>query len=270
MVKVGIIGCGAIGSSLTGSIARNFKGKAQLAGCYDINPQKSKGLANALGKPSLSAGSLAVLIRKSDLLIEATSMKASFSIVREAVKAKKDIIVLSVGGLLMHAGQLARMLKKYKSRVYLPSGALCGIDGLKAAACGKITKVILTTRKHPRSLQGAPYLMKKKIHLGRITKETLVFQGTAVEAIKAFPQNINVAAVLSMAGLGPRKTQVRIIACPQSLKNVHEVRIESDAAIICTRTENVVHPKNPKTSFLAVVSALSVVKQVLSGLKIGT
>ncbi|RJO64079.1 MAG: aspartate dehydrogenase [Candidatus Omnitrophota bacterium] len=270
MIKIGIVGCGAIGSSLARSIVGDFKHKAALAACYDSDPQKSKNLACTLHKHSLVAKSLGELIRKSDLLIEATCMAASFSIAQKAIRAKKDIIVLSVGGLLTHAVQLSILLTKHKSRVYLPSGAICGIDGLKAAACGRITKVTLTTTKHPLSLKGAPYFKKRKIDLGRITKERLVFQGSALEAIEAFPQNINVAAVLSMAGLGPQKTQVRIIASPRSLKNVHEVRIESDAATICTRTENVLHPKNPKTSFLAVVSALSVLKQIVSGLKIGT
>ena len=134
----------------------------------------------------------------------------------------------------------------------------------------KINKVILTTKKPPKAFLGAPYVLKKKIRLDNIDKDTVLFEGDASQAIKAFPQNINVAATLSMAGIGPEATVVRIVASPTISRNIHEIEIESDAGKIIIRCENVVHPDNPKTSYLAVLSAIATLKQVLEPIKIGT
>jgi aspartate dehydrogenase len=114
------------------------------------------------------------------------------------------------------------------------------------------------------------YVQKKGIILEEIKEDTLLFCGSAEEAVRHFPQNINVAAVLSLAGLGEKNTQVKIIASPGVNKNIHEVAIVSDAAVISTRTENVLHPDNPKTSFLAVLSAIATLKQILQPVQIGT
>jgi aspartate dehydrogenase len=98
----------------------------------------------------------------------------------------------------------------------------------------------------------------------------VLFSGKAKEAVKFFPQNINVAAVLSLAGIGSSKTKVKIIASSKVKRNIHEIEIESEAGRVFTRTENLIHPDNPKTSFLAVLSAASLLKQILSPLRIGT
>jgi len=111
--------------------------------------------------------------------------------------------------------------------------------------------------------------LKKKIRLDNITQDTVIFQGSAAQAIRAFPQNINVAATLSAAGIGIDNTVVRIVASPGLTRNIHEVEIESEAGRIVTRTENLVHPDNPKTSYLAVLSAIATLKQILEPIKIG-
>jgi aspartate dehydrogenase len=103
-----------------------------------------------------------------------------------------------------------------------------------------------------------------------LKKDKILFSGTAAQAVKYFPQNINVAAVLGLAGMGMHKTKVRIIASPSVRKNIHEILIESKAAKIFTRTENILHPQNPKTSYLAVLSAMATLKQILQPIKTGT
>jgi aspartate dehydrogenase len=113
-------------------------------------------------------------------------------------------------------------------------------------------------------------VLKSKVNLQNLTEDTVIFEGDAYSAIRLFPQNINVAATLSMAGIGPEKTLVRIVASPNITRNMHELEIESEAGRIVTRTENVIHPDNPKTSYLAVLSAIAVLKQVLSPVRIGT
>jgi aspartate dehydrogenase len=269
-VKIGIVGCGAIGSSLAGVIRSGFLRKAELSGLFDIDLKKSRALALKLGNRNLAVSDLNVLIRRSGLLIEATKVDSVFEIAKKAILASKDIMLMSVGGALAHYRELSLLVKKSNSRIFIPSGAVCAIDGLKAAGCGKIRKVVLTTRKPVKAFSGIAYLARKKINLGQIKKDTVIFDGNAASAIKAFPQNINVAATLSLAGIGPHKTRVRIVASPHIARNIHELEVESESGRIFSRTENVVHPANPKTSYLAVLSAIATLKQVLEPVKIGT
>ena len=179
-------------------------------------------------------------------------------------------MIMSVGGILQHYKELLILAKEKNARVFIPSGAICGLDGLKAASCGKINKVTLTTKKPPQAFLGSPYLLKRKIRLDNIKEDTVLFEGNALTAIRAFPQNINVAATISIAGIGPEDTTVRIVASPHITRNIHEIEIESESGIISTRTENVIHPDNPKTSYLAVLSAQAALRQILEPIKIGT
>ena len=128
----------------------------------------------------------------------------------------------------------------------------------------------MTTRKAPNGFQNAPFVVKHKIDLDRLKKDTLLFEGSASEAVKAFPQNINISATLSLAGLGAKKTKVRILACPGLKCHVHEVTVEGDFGRFFTRTEN--HPslQNPKTSRMAILSAIATLTRILSFVKIGT
>jgi aspartate dehydrogenase len=268
-LKIGIVGCGAIGSSLAKAIVSGFSKEGELVSLYDIDIEKAYNLSIKFNK-KLAALNLEDLINKADLVIEATKADAAFDIVKKVLSLSKDIMIMSVGGIIQHYQELKVLTEEKKARIFIPSGAICGIDGLKAASLGKINKVILTTRKPPRAFLGAPYVLKKKIRLDNIDKDTVLFEGNASQAIKAFPQNINVAATLSMAGIGPEATIVRIVASPTISRNIHEIEIESDAGKIITRTENVVHPDNPKTSYLAVLSAQATLKQILEPIKIGT
>ena len=267
-LKIGIVGCGAIGSSLAKAIVSDFSQKAELVSLYDIDIEKAYNLSVKFNK-KLAALNLEDLINKVDLVIEATKADTAFDIVKKVLSLSKDIIIMSVGGIIQHYQELKVITEEKRAHIFIPSGAICGIDGLKAASCGAINKVILTTKKPPKAFLGAPYLLKKKIRLDNIDKDTVLFEGNASQATRAFPQNINVAATLSMAGIGPEATIVRIVASPTINRNIHEIEIESDAGKIITRTENVVHPDNPKTSYLAVLSAIATLKQILGPIKIG-
>ncbi len=270
-LRIGIVGCGAIGSSLAESIVKDFRKKARLAALYDIEPKKSAGLSRSLFKTgSLQVRSLRRLILKSDLVIEASSAMASFGIAQKVLTLGKDVLIMSVGGVAGHIKALADLAQRRGSSIYIPSGAVSGIDALKAAGCVKLRKVCLTTRKNPASFKGVKTLSQKKIDLDRIKKDTILFHGSARKAIRLFPQNINVAGLLSLAGLGLDRTKVKIVASPAVKKNIHEIFIDSSAATIMTRTENMVHPDNPKTSYLAVLSAIAMIKEILNPVKIGT
>jgi len=270
-LKIGVVGCGAIGSSLAKTIIKDFSAQAKLVALCDIDSKKAESLSRLVSrKENLAVLNLTQLINRSDLVIEAASAKSSWEIAKNVLSKGRDIMLMSVGGIVSHLKKLSDLAKRYNSKVYIPSGAISGVDALKAARIGKIKKVILTTRKNPLSFKGVGYAEEKNIDLKRIRKDKILFSGTAKEAVTYFPQNINVAAILSIAGLGADKTEVKIIASPKINKNIHEIEIESEAARIFTRTENVLHPDNPKTSYLAVLSAVATLKQILEPIRVGT
>jgi len=271
-LKIGIVGCGAIGSSLAKEIALNFRQDAILTALFDIRPEKSAGLSKKIIKGTkLCVRNLDSLIKQSDLVIESSCAKAAWEIARKSLSGGRKVMLMSVGGMVGHSDQLLALAVKYNAQVYFPSGAISGIDALKAANIDGVRSVVLTTRKHPDAFKGVAYV-EKHFHraLTNLKQDKVLFAGTAAQAVKHFPQNVNVAAVLGLAGIGMHKTKVRIIASPGARKNIHEILIESKAARIFTRTENILHPQNPKTSYLAVLSAIATLKQILQPIKIGT
>lgn len=269
-LSIGIVGCGAIGSSLAKAIVRDFSRQAKLSALYDLDGLKSKKLAESFKPKALAVKNLKDLIKKSDLVIEAAAAGASFEIAKSTLILKKNLMIMSVGGIVKGFDILSKLAVKNNCKVYIPSGAISGIDALKAAGIGRVKRVTLTTTKNPLAFKGVKYIEERKINLNNIDKEVILFSGKAKDAVRYFPQNINVAAVLSLAGIGVDKTRVRVVASPKVFKNVHEIEIESDAAKISTRTENILHPDNPKTSYLAVLSAVAVLKGILEPIKIGT
>lgn len=261
MKKIGIVGCGAIGTGIAEFINTRLKNKARIVALCDIDLERTAFLSKKI-KPRPIITDIDNLIKKSDLIIESASVNISGEIARKAVLNKKDALIMSAGGLLKRPS----IFKKARSRgcnIYIPSGAICGLDGLISARIGRIKKVVLTTRKPPRGLKGAPYLKNKNIDIDSIKKETLIYSGNAKEAIRYFPQNVNVAATLSLSGIGPKRTKVKIITSPRYTKNIHEVEVEGEFGRLFTRTENVPSKKNPKTSQLAIFSALSKLKEVV-------
>lgn len=270
-LRIGIAGCGAIGTSLARAVVKKFSKAAKLACLNDINNNKAFSLAAQLKQSrSIVCHSLDALIRKSDLIIEATDVASCALIAKRALTKGRSIIIMSVGGIVPYLPRLKNLARKNQAKVYIPSGAVCGIDALKALMQEKIKKVVLVSHKHPRSFQGIDYIRKKGIKLERIKGEKVLFFGNAREAIKLFPQNINVAATLGIAGIGLEKTRVKIVASAKIKRNIHEIHIDSSSGAIACRAENLVHPDNPKTSFLAVFSAIATLKQILDPVRVGT
>ncbi|MBI4388002.1 MAG: DUF108 domain-containing protein [Candidatus Omnitrophica bacterium] len=266
MLKVGIIGCGAIGSELARLIHKKFSHLARIAYLCDHNPNRAKALKKKFRR-GCALMSIDALIRKSDFVIEAASQEAAIQAVPLALRLKKRMMVLSVGGLLRIPQAL---LQKTKGLLYIPSGAIGGVDALLAARESRIRHVTLTTYKPLKSLEGAPFFKKRGLHVKKIRKPTVIFNGTAQSAIRLFPQNINVAATLSLAGIGPKRTRVRIVASPRLTRNVHEVSLEGDFGRIRAVTENVPSKTNPKTSALAVHAAVACFEKIFASVKIGT
>lgn len=267
MIKAGIIGCGTIGSVIADAIASRFNGSITLAGVCDVNKDNVETLLNKL-KIKVEDLGQDDLIKRCGLIIEAASGSVSYGIAKAALEAGKDVVIMSTGGLVDKPG-IFDIAEKSAGKLYLPSGAICGLDGLKGAMMAKVRSVTLTTKKPPKGLKGAPYITEKKIDLDSIKEETVIFEGTAVEAVKGFPKNVNVSATLSLCGLGAKNTRVRIVTSPDFTSNTHEVEIEGDFGRLKTVTDNVPMPSNPKTSYLAALSAIAVLEGIVSSVKIG-
>ncbi len=267
MIKVGLIGCGTIGSTIAKEIDQRIPELKLVAVC-DRNQVRTGKLVESLNqKPDLTT--LDEVIEASDLVVEAASAKIVAKLVENAINRGKDIMVMSVGGLVDNL-DLFEKAKERGCRVYFPSGAIAGLDAIKGAKENRIGSVTLTTYKPPSGLRGAPYLARKGIELSVIKEKTVLFEGSCREAVKAFPQNINVAASLAFAGVGLEKTRVRIVVDPALKRNIHHIVVEGDFGRLETRTENLPSPVNPKTSYLAVLSAIATLKGIVNPLQVGT
>lgn len=267
-LKVGIIGCGAIGTEIAKACQNRLKDKVILTGICDIDEKKA-GLLNGILAEKVSVLNLKDLITKSSLVVEAASGSMSADVLKKCIDAGRDCMIMSVGGLLGRE-ELLKQAEEKSIKIYIPSGAICGIDGLKSASVGKIDSVTLTTRKPPKGLVGAPYLKDKNIDVMNLKEEKVIFEGSAAEAVKGFPQNVNVSAVLSLAGIGAKKTRVKIVTSPLYTSNVHEIEIAGEFGRIMTRCENLPSKANPKTSALAIFSAIATLETIASSVRIGT
>jgi len=267
VIKTGIIGCGAIGEIIAGAIISKFSDTMELSGVCDIKEKKAAAMLSKF-KTGASILDKAQLIEKCSLIIEAASSKVSYEIAREALEAGKDVLVMSTGGLLDRP-DIFELAKKKNAKIYLPSGAICGLDGVKSAMMANVKSVTLITRKPLAGLKGAPYIAEHNIDLDAVKKETVIFEGTAEEAVKGFPKNVNVSATLSLCGMGGRNTKIRIVTSPDYKSNSHQIEVEGDFGKLKALTENVPMPNNPKTSYLAALSAVATLKGIVDNNAIG-
>ncbi len=267
--KIGIVGCGAIGSRIAKSIVQDFKKECVLSGLFDIDTEKSQNLAANIGLKKTIKSSLKSLIADSDLVVEAVTSKETKEIIRQILKAKKSVLAMSIGKLL-NATDLFQLAEQNHCTILLPSGAIAGLDAIKAARLANIYHVTLTTRKPPSGFAKSPLIVQKGIDLEKITTETVIFEGSVDEAVKSFPANINVASTIALACGTKEKVRVRVITSPTFKTNSHEIEVVGDFGRMVSRTDNVVCPDNPKTSYLAVLSAVQTLKQFFSSIKIGT
>ena len=269
-LKIGLVGCGAIGSEIAKAIDSG-EISADLVAVCDHNPKTAMALIDRLQKKPIKA-KLEELVSLSDVVVEAASQRAVPAIARAALaKEGKKLMIMSVGALMdgNFFREVQDLASRHNSRVFLPSGAIVGLDGIKSASIGTIEKITLTTTKNPKGLVGAPYIMQQGIDLGALTQATVIFEGTASDAVKGFPANVNVAATLSLAARDVA-VHVKIVADPNIHVNRHEIVVEGEFGNIFTRVENVPSPSNPKTSYLAALSAIATLRSILEPVKIGT
>ena len=266
-VKIGIVGCGAIGSGTASYIDKKLTSVAFVSCLADKDIKAARGLQKKLRSAPKIYDTVA-LVKKVDLVIETASGAAASFLLKKVITYRKDLIILSVGALIDKASLLKEAAKR-KINIYVSSGAVSGLDGLGALSMGNIKKVSLTTSKPSRGLIGAEYLKKKGIDLTNLKKERTVFKGGVKEAIKHFPKNINVAVAISLASAF-KKVEVCIKADPKLKRNVHHVVVDSQEAKLSIRVENIPSKTNPKTSALAILSTQQLLKKIFSPLKIGS
>lgn len=207
------------------------------------------------------------LIAAADLIIEAAGGAVVAGLAAEVFAAGKDLMVISAGALLDHP-EVIEKSRQSGCRLYVPSGAIAGLDGIKSACAGEVAHVTMTTRKPPNGLEGAPYLVENGISLAGLTEPREVFFGTAREACRGFPANVNVSAAVSMAGIGPDRTRIRIIAVPGLERNCHDIEVEGEFGRLHVHIENV-PSENPRTGKLTALSIIRAVQDVVDPVRIG-
>lgn len=264
----GIIGFGFIGQEVYRFIEQNYVGKAKVTSIHDIDTKSyEEYFKNYDFKPHFLT--LDELIDDVDIVIESCVGTIVPELVRLCIHKSKDMVVMSVGGLILEPGLLDE-IQQSSIQVYIPSGAIGGLDLLKAASKERIDQVLIRTKKPLKGLLGAPFFDQSEIDIHNIQKETLLYQGPAMEAIKLFPKNVNVAVSLSLAGIGFAKTRVEILTAPDLQINSHEIIIEGSFGKMSCLCENEPSPTNPKTSWLAALSCQALIERILSPLQIGT
>ena len=212
---------------------------------------------------------LAELAEAADVIVECAPAAVFDELARPVVSAGKTLMLITVGGLLEH-WDLVALAKNRGARIIVPTGALLGLDAVQAAAEGHIESVRMVTRKPPAGLAGAPYLVEKGIDLSAIDKPLKVFDGTARAGARYFPANVNVAAVLGLAGIGPDRTRLEIWADPTVRRNTHHVVVDADSARFELKIENVPSPGNPRTGKIVALSIVAALRKLVSPLCIGT
>ncbi len=271
MFKIGVVGCGAIGAEICKAIDEGTMG-VELYAIYDRTDEHIAAVKAQLKNADPQVLDIAEMAQHVDLIVEAASQVAVPEVASTALSAGCDVMIMSIGAFADEKlrDTMFGLAKEQGCKVYLPSGAIVGLDGLKSAMSAKVDSVTLTTQKPPRGLAGAPYIVRNNIDLDKITSRTVIFDGTANEAVKAFPANVNVAASLSIAGIGFERTKVRVVADPSLSTNVHDISVEGEFGKFNTKVENIPSPTNPKTSYLAALSAIATIKKIASPVQIGT
>jgi aspartate dehydrogenase len=265
-LRVAVVGLGAIGTSIVEALDRGIDGLV-LAAVSAQNPDKHRErLAGLTRMPSVLP--IEELADAADMVIECAPGKLLRSIVAPFVTSGKTAIVLSAGALLDNE-DLVELAKQNGGQIVVPTGALIGLDAVTAAAVGTIHSVRMVTRKPVRGLAGAPYIVENNIDIERITEPLRIFEGTAREAARGFPANLNVAVALSLAGIGPDRTRLEIWADPALTRNTHRIEVDSDSARFSMSIENI-PSENPKTGRITALSVIACLRKLRTPLRIGT
>jgi aspartate dehydrogenase len=267
-LKVALAGFGAIGGALARRLDRGIAG-LRLAAISARNLEKARDRADddlAHPVPVLPPEALP---DHADVVVECAPATAFRTIAEPALRVGRILMPVSVGALLEHA-DLIELARTNGARIVVPTGALLGLDAVRAAAEGEIHSVRMITRKPPGGLAGAPHLERHGIRVEGLSEPLKVFEGTAREGARGFPANVNVAAALSLAGIGPDRTRLEIWADPGVTRNTHRIVVEADSARFEMQIENVSSEENPRTGKITALSVIAALRGLVASLKIGS
>ncbi|NKE43185.1 aspartate dehydrogenase [Roseomonas frigidaquae] len=265
-LTVAIAGLGAIGLHLARALDAGVEGLRLVAVAARDQDKARANLAGFRTPPALV--SLAELAQ-ADVVVEAAPAAIFEQVAVAAIEAGRIFVPSSCGALLPRMHLVARA-RETGARIIVPTGALLGLDAVRAAAEGEVSSVTIETRKPPRGLVGAPYLDQHGIDVAAITTPTLIFKGNAFDAAQGFPANVNVAAALALAGIGPERTTVQIWADTTVTRNTHTIRVEAASARLTMTIENVPSEENPRTGKITPLSILACLRGLTSTLKVGS
>jgi aspartate dehydrogenase len=264
--RVAIAGLGAIGRALARRLADGLPGLVLACAATRDHAKAQAWLeAQRIACPLVEPEDFPA---RADIAVECAPAAALERICRPMLEAGKKVMVLSAGALLPRP-ELVELAKARGGQIIVPTGALLGLDAVTAAAEGEIHSVRMITRKPPRGLHGAPYLVANGIGVEGLNEAKRVFCGTARDAAAGFPENVNVAAALSLAGIGPDRTTIEIWADPAIERNCHTIEVDSDSARFSLSIENI-PSENPKTGRITALSAVAALRKLHAPLRVGT
>ena len=266
-LKVALAGFGAIGGALARRLDAGIAG-LRLAAISARDLENARRRADDLAHPVLVLPP-ADLPGHADVIVECAPAAAFRAIAQPALRAGRILMPVSVGALLEHADMI-NLARANGARIVVPTGALLGLDAVRAAAEGEIHSVRMITRKPPGGLAGAPHLERHGIGVEGLREPLKVFEGTAREGARGFPANVNVAAALSLAGIGPDRTRLEIWADPGVTRNTHRIVVEADSARFEMQIENVPSEENPRTGKITALSVIAALRGLVASLKIGS
>ncbi|MBN9005801.1 MAG: aspartate dehydrogenase [Rhizobiales bacterium] len=266
-LRVGLAGLGAVGLGVARKLEAGIPGLTLAAVSVRDVDRARRELPRAGGEIPVLA--IEALAENCDIVVEGLP-PALFRTVAAATIARGRIFMpLSVGQLLEN-WELVDEARATGARILVPTGALIGLDAVRAAAEGDIRSVTMITRKPPAGLDGAPYLRERGIAVTGLTEALKVFDGSARDGARGFPANVNVAAALSLAGIGPDRTRLEIWADPAVTRNTHRIEVEADTARFSMTIENVPSAENPRTGRITALSTVAALRGLVSELKVGT
>jgi aspartate dehydrogenase len=265
-LRVGLAGLGAVGLEVAKRLIDGIDGLT-LAAIAVRDADKARRALPQIGD-MIALRSVTTLADECDVVVECLPPALFRDVAISAIDKSRIFMPLSVAQLLQN-GDLIERAKQNGARILVPTGGLIGFDAVRAAAEGTIHSVNMITRKPPNGLDGAPYLTERGISLKNLDKATKVFDGTARDGAKGFPTNVNVAAALSLAGIGPDRTHLEIWADPALTLNTHRIDVDSDTAKFSMTIENV-PSDNPRTGKIVALSTIAALRGLVSELKVGT
>jgi aspartate dehydrogenase len=266
-LKVGLGGFGAIGGALARRLDQGVPGLRLVAvSARDLARAERRIAELAAPVPVVPLAELASL---ADVVVECAPAAVFRAVAEPALRAGRIFMPVSVGQLLENA-DLVDLAGRSGARIVVPTGALLGLDAVRAAAEGQIRAVTMVTRKPPAGLAGAPYLEERGIDLEGLSAPLKVFEGSARDGARGFPANVNVAAALSLAGIGPERTRLEIWADPGVTRNTHRIVVEADAARFEMQIENVPTEENPRTGKITALSVLAALRRLSATMVVGS